>query len=146
MLQSTREEIKKIVKEAIHEEMVAMVTSEEFGQLVLNLVNSCMTRKITVEYGPRKQGDPEKVIKEEDWNILDWLVRYMPYNEGALRGMQEDLSKAKNTIMSDYVPKLDAIGQIILAMENTARYLAEVATVAKALGPMPIIEIAEKTG
>ncbi|MBW8001783.1 MAG: hypothetical protein FVQ80_07135 [Planctomycetes bacterium] len=51
-------------------------------------------RKLIMEIAPRKPGDPPKHTKEMDVNVLDELVKYLPYIEGAIRGCQEDTDKA----------------------------------------------------
>jgi len=92
--------------------------------LIREELSLALNRKITVERGPRQQGDPEKVIKEEDWNILDFLAIYLPRIEGSMRGMQEDLDKAKCDI-SIGNERIGAIGNILIGMENAAKQLAE---------------------
>ena len=51
-------------------------------------------RILRIEISPRKPGDPPKHEKEMEVNILDELVKYLPYVEGAIRGCQEDSNKA----------------------------------------------------
>ena len=61
-------------------------------------LQTALVRKVTVERGPDKQGDPEKVIKEEEWNVLDFMAAYLPKVEGAIRGVQADVDTAKNQV------------------------------------------------
>ena len=51
-------------------------------------------RKLVMKVSPRKPGDPPTHTKEMDVNILDELVKYLPYVEGAIRGCQEDTDKS----------------------------------------------------
>ena len=86
-------------------------------------LKAALCRKITIERGPRAQGDPEKVIREEEWNVLDFLAVYLPKIEGALRGMQEDVDKTKNSVAGTSA-KVSAIGNSLLGMEKAAKMLA----------------------
>ena len=56
-----------------------------------------LVREITVEKGPSKQGDPEKTIEKENWNVLDFLCYYLPLLEGSNRGLQSDINKVTNS-------------------------------------------------
>ena len=86
-------------------------------------LKAALFRKITIERGPRKQGDPEKVIKEEDWNVLDFLAAYLPRIEAAMRGMQEDLDHTKNKV-DQYNEKLEIVGRTLLGIEKAAKKVA----------------------
>lgn len=88
-------------------------------------LKDALCRKITIERGPRQQGDPEKVVKEEEWNVLDFLAVYLPKIEGALRGMQEDVDKTSNKVMVQG-ERLAAIGNVLLGMETAAKRIATV--------------------
>ncbi len=96
-------------------------------------LKAALFRTITIEHGPEKQGDPEKVIKEEEVHVLDFLAVYLPKIEGALRGVQEDVDKAKNRV-SEYNQKLDIVGQTLIGMETAARTMAALAERARELG------------
>lgn len=91
--------------------------------LIQDELKLALCRKITIERGPRTQGDPEKVIKEEEWNVLDFMAVYLPRIEGALRGMQEDVDKTKNTVAKTE-EKIETVGKILLNMEQAAKMLA----------------------
>jgi len=64
------------------------------GQIVLKAVNQAMNRDITFEDGKTNPG--RVVEKTETWNLLDWLVKYLPHVEAAVRGCQADAAKARN--------------------------------------------------
>lgn len=86
---------KKDVIEAFKE----FLTSEEgetiIGNIILKSFNQAMTRTVKVESGRDNPGGPS-VIKEETWNMVDWLIRYLPYVEGSIRGCQVDSASARN--------------------------------------------------
>ena len=64
------------------------------GQIVLNAVNQALQREILFEDG---KSDPGRMVeKKQVWNILDWLVKYIPHIEAAIRGCQADSAAARN--------------------------------------------------
>ena len=65
------------------------------GTIMLKAVDQALIRTVKVESGRDNPGGPP-VIKEEKWNILDFIAKMIPYQEGALRGMQTDANKAAN--------------------------------------------------
>ena len=103
--------------------MLSKKDKEEIRQMIQEELKAALFRKITIERGPRKQGDPEKVIKEEEWNVLDFLAAYLPRIEASMRGMQEDLDHTKNKVET-YNRKLEAVGQTLLGMEKAAKKVA----------------------
>ncbi|MBW2024364.1 MAG: hypothetical protein JRH08_00745 [Deltaproteobacteria bacterium] len=103
--------------------MLSKKDKEEIRQMIQEELKAALFRKITIERGPRKQGDPEKVIKEEEWNVLDFLAAYLPRIEAAMRGMQEDLDHTKNKVET-YNRKLEAVAQTLLGMEKAAKKVA----------------------
>ncbi len=108
-------------------------------QIIQEELKDAFFRKITIERCPRGPGDPEKVIKEEDWNILDFLLGYIPKIEGALRGMQEDIDRAKNNIAGNN-KRLEAIGNVLIGMEQAAKTIAMISDeVKKALPKTELI-------
>jgi len=79
--------------------------------------------KITVDKGIRKPGDVERHYETEDVNVLAFLAKYLPFVEGALRGMQEDADKTNNKIL-DLPIKLESIASILMDSESTLIKLA----------------------
>lgn len=67
------------------------------GTIILKAFNQAMTRTLKIESGKDNPGGPP-VIKEETWNMVDWLVKYFPHVEGALRGVQADTNKTANNM------------------------------------------------
>jgi hypothetical protein len=96
---------------------------EEIRKIVQDELKLALCRKITIERGPSQQGDPEKVIKEEEWNVLDFMAAYAPRIEAALRGMQADVDRTKNKVLEQNA-KIDVIGLTLLGLEKSARKLA----------------------
>lgn len=114
--------------------------------LIHNEFKEALFRTIQIERGPRKQNDPEKIVKEEEWNILEFLATYFPYLEGALRGNQKDVDELKNK-MIDFNLKIEAVGKVLLGLENSALKLAKASDNLKKLKkpnvPLPIGPINE---
>jgi len=82
----------------IQKELEKFFTSETgetiIGQIMIKAVNQALQREIRFEDG---KTDPGRVVeKTEVWNILDWLVKYLPHVEAAVRGCQSDSAQARN--------------------------------------------------
>lgn len=105
------------LRKAVHEEILSLIQSQEFGQLVLNVVNSAVSREMNMEKGPRKQGDPEKVIVRETVNVISLLADYIPRVEASMRGMQADVDLAKTNIHLNN-DQLSLMVGILLGLEN----------------------------
>lgn len=73
-------------------EFIRQIIREELKEAL----TAFLVREITVEKGPRKQGDPEKTIEKEEWNVLDFLCYYLPLLEGSNRGLQSDVNIMTN--------------------------------------------------
>jgi hypothetical protein len=87
-----------VIERAIEKALVRFFESERgerlLGSIVIKAVNQALTREIRFEDSKENRG--RVVEKTETWNILDWLVKYFPYMEGALRGCQSDAAQARN--------------------------------------------------
>ena len=82
----------------IQKELEKFFTSETgetiIGQIIVNAVNQALKREIRFEDG---KSDPGRIVeKTEVHNILDWLVKYLPHVEAAVRGCQADSATARN--------------------------------------------------
>ena len=82
----------------IQKELEKFFTSETgetiIGTIVMKGINQALQREICFEDG---KSDPGRVVeKTEVWNILDWLVKYLPHIEAAVRGCQADSATARN--------------------------------------------------
>jgi hypothetical protein len=75
-----------------------VINSEAFEQrigiIVQKVVDAKLDRKITVETFDKALG--QKVVKEEERDILDFMAVYLPQVEGAIRGCQADSAQARN--------------------------------------------------
>jgi len=82
----------------IQKELEIFCKSETFeniiGNIVIKAINQALQREISFEDGKSKPG--RVVEKTEKWNVLDWLVKYLPYVESAVRGCQSDSAQARN--------------------------------------------------
>ena len=64
------------------------------GTIMKKAIDQSLLREILFEDG---KSDPGRVIeKKEVINILDHIAKYMPYVEGALRGVQVDAAVARD--------------------------------------------------
>jgi len=104
--------------------MISKKDENRLREMIQQELKAALYRKITIEHGPRNQGDPEKVIKEEEWNVLDFLCVYLPKIEAALRGMQEDLDHTKNNLVANN-NALKVVGEALISMENSAKNIAK---------------------
>jgi hypothetical protein len=103
------------------EQRIREIFREELRGVVQEELNAALTRTIKVEKSPP---DGESYRTTEEWNVLDWLVHYIPYLEGALRGCQADVDKAKNQT-AENATRIQALGQTVVGMEEAARSLVE---------------------
>ena len=90
--------------------MLSKKDKEEIRAIIQEELKAALVRTVTIERGPRQQGDPEKVVRDEQWNVLDFFAAYAPKIEAALRGMQEDVDKASN--------KVDLVGGILTELSG----------------------------
>ena len=101
---------KEFIRQTIREELEEALTA-------------FLVREVTVEKGPRANGDPEKRIEKEEVNILEFLCRYLPLVEGALRGTQADMNKGTNKT-GEMKDGLAAIAGILIESEKNIKRLA----------------------
>jgi hypothetical protein len=93
---------KEFIREAIKEALTLEVDYE----------------KVRDERTGQPLAKPER-IKREIY-IPAWIIEYLPYTEGALRGLQETVDKADNRRLNQY----DTIVNVLLTAENTLKTLA----------------------
>ena len=106
------------------EEFIALLKDPEveacLGQIMLKAMSQAMTRTIKMESGRDNPGGPP-VVKEETWNMVDWLIEYMPHTEGALRGIQSDANKAANAsiqVIQRFTTVLEGLNPLIVAARD----------------------------
>ena len=86
-------------QKTFNELMLNFLKSEEgetvLGTIIKKAINQSLMREILFEDG---KSEPGRVIeKKEVINILDHIAKYMPYVEGALRGVQVDAGVARDS-------------------------------------------------
>ena len=87
--------IKEEVKEAIIELMSTREGKEAFGPLMFDAVGQYI-KSYRLQYEKHhRDGTIEKIDKIGD--ILSYIVEWISKSEGALRGVQVDASKARNS-------------------------------------------------
>ena len=99
----------------IQKELEKFFTSETgeaiIGNIVIKAVNQALKREILFEDG---KSDPGRVVeKTEVWNILDWLVKYLPHVEAAVRGCQSDSASALN--------RADEVKNVLIGFQDLVR-------------------------
>jgi len=119
-------------------EIKGFFLSEDFESMLGNMVMKAMyqsqEREMIFDDGKTEPGRTiEKTIKV---NVIDQVVKYLPFVEGAIRGMQEDIDKAKNNIAGNNA-RLEAIGGALIGMENGARSIAMLSDEIKKQLPPP---------
>lgn len=87
-----------MIEKVIENALIKFFESERgetlIGNIVIKAVDQAMIRKVQFE---DSKSEPGRIIeKTEEWNILDWIAKYFPYMEGALRGVQSDAAQARN--------------------------------------------------
>jgi hypothetical protein len=81
-------------------------------------------REITIQKGVRKPDDIETHYETDNVNVLDFLAKYLPYIEAAVRGMQEDTDKSKNRSIETN-SLVNAMSQILIGYEGSIKKLAQ---------------------
>lgn len=103
------------------EQKIREIIREELRNVVQEELNMALTRDITVRKAPP---DSEPYNETERWNVLDFMAGYLPHIQGALLGMQEDVNKTNNKADNN-AAKLQALGQTLAGMEQTAMSLVQ---------------------
>jgi hypothetical protein len=80
------------------------------GNIVMKAMNQALEREIEFEDGSTEPG--RIVVKKETWNVLDFLVKYIPRIEGSIRGCQSDAGQARNR-SSESLEILTSIGRMM---------------------------------
>ncbi|MCK5139690.1 MAG: hypothetical protein KAQ85_07610 [Thermodesulfovibrionia bacterium] len=114
----TEDEVKTI-KDIIHKEL-----------------HNALYRDIKVIKSPRPGEDPpeegKEVFEKKSVNVLEWFTTYLPYVEGALRGMQGQLAKLDNNL----TPQVKSTSKILIQCEKDIKEISKLATKLK-----PVLEI-----
>lgn len=97
------------------------MTKEELKAIIREAVNEALTVEMTIEkVRDEKSGQPLaiKERKTEKVFIPSLIAQMLPFQEGAMRGFQQDLSRTKKAL--DNSNKF--IEQLATAVERQARY------------------------
>ena len=99
--------------------------SEEFENMLGNMVMKAsfqsQNRDMVFEDSKTEKG--RTVEKTTEVNVLDQIVKYLPYVEGAIRGIQEDVDKMKNNVAGNN-ERLRIVGETLIQMEQGARNIS----------------------
>ncbi len=122
------EELREIIREEIQAEL-----------------HNALYRDIKIIKASRPGEDPpeegKEVFEKKSVNVLEWFTTYLPYIEGALRGMQKDVGKVNNKIFKDLTPAIESMRKIFLEHEKDMVEINKLATKLK-----PVLEIAFNEG
>lgn len=106
---------KKII-EAVEAGIARFLESKKgealIGTIMLKAINQSLTRKVRFEDGKSEPG--RTVERTETVNAIDWMIKYAPYMEAALRGVQSDAASARNC-----AAEARDIGQMVIEMAKT---------------------------
>jgi len=112
-------------KKWMKEEIKNFFLSEEFENMLGNMVMKAsfqsQNRDMVFEDSKTEKG--RTVEKTTEVNVLDQIVKYLPYIEGAIRGIQEDVDKMKNNVAGNN-EKLRVVGETLIRMEQGARNIS----------------------
>ena len=100
-------------------------------------------REIDVEEAARPGEDPPRegrVAKKIRVNVLEWFTSYLPYIEGALRGMQSDVGKVNDKIFKQLTPGVATIAELLIANEGNMQLIAKFVDNVKQLAEAKKIE------
>lgn len=85
---------------------------------VNKMFQNYLVRNVTLEKAARQNGEPEKIIKNEEVNILNFIAEYIPLVEGSIRGCQYDINKLTNGNI-DTNQKIGIIAQTLIESKQT---------------------------
>lgn len=105
------------------------MNEKKLKQLISEAVVEALTVEITWEkHKDEKTGFPLATpeLKTEKVFLPSFIMQHLKFQEGAFRGLQEDVDHAKNA-MSNQVEKIDAIGKAFLTLEGSALTIVSLA-------------------
>ena len=110
--------------------MLSKKDKQEIRNIIKEELADALTRKINIERGPEKQGDPEKVIKEEEWSFVDFWFGYAPKIEAALQGTHADVNKCTNKTaecvnqLGHLTNNIEVVNSILVSNEQSMKKIA----------------------
>jgi len=112
-----------------------IVNEKKLSKLIEKAVTKALTVEMTLEkVRDEKTGQPleKKELVKENVFLPSFLAQIISQNEGAFRGLQEQVCKESDKI-NDFDSKLTAIGNVILQTENSLKSLAGLSDSIKSL-------------
>jgi hypothetical protein len=114
---------------------------EIIKDIIQTELRNALYRHIKVIKASRPGEDPpeegKEVFEKKNVNVLEWFTTYLPYVEGALRGMQKDIGEVNNKIFKDLSPAIESMKKIFIQHEKDLKEISKLATKLK-----PVLEIA----
>ena len=101
-----KQDIKDMVREAVREELTVEMTLEKHRDETTGL----------------PLAKPE--IKTERVFLPAFIVQTLSYNEGAFRGLQEDISK-RNQSVDALAERLEAVGRVLIDLQEPIMKVAD---------------------
>lgn len=112
---------------------------EKLRKIIREELANFLIRTIEVEKASRPgEGEPKegKIYEKVEVNVLEWFTSYLPYIEGAIRGMQHDMGRVNNKIWKDLSPAIESMQKIFLKHEKNMIEISKFTTKIK-----PLLEI-----
>jgi len=88
------DKLKRLMTDALTDFFKSEAGETLIGTIMLKAIAQGLTREVRFEDGKTEPG--RVVEKTESWNMVDWLIKYLPHIEAAIRGCQADSSQARN--------------------------------------------------
>ena len=100
--------------------MLTKSDKQWISEEITNQLRAFLEFELTIEKGPRKPGDPEKMVEKEVVNGIAFILRYFPLIEGALRGMQADVDRTVNSVDRQQ-NQMNVLGNVLLTIAQQTR-------------------------
>ena len=106
---------------------------EDLRKMIREEIEKALTVKFTWEKRQNDDGTPlaHPEIKTVDSNLCELLHHYIPRIEGAIRGMQQDIDKTKENLVTfseshiEMRKAMESVGRIMIATESSIKELAD---------------------
>jgi hypothetical protein len=106
---------------------------EDLRKIIREEVEKALTVKVTWEKKQNDDGTPlaHPEIKTTESNLCELLHHYIPRIEGAIRGMQEDIDKTKENLVTfseshiEMRKAMESVGRIMIAAESSIKEIMD---------------------